>query len=65
MTRLRQRMIEDMQLRGLSHNTQRAYIRVVSEVATYYNKPGAGKTCQATCCKVVDCRLSLLHWSVR
>ena len=38
MTPLRQRMIEDMQLRGLSPGTQRAYVRVVRDLATYYNK---------------------------
>lgn len=38
MTPLRQRMIEDMQLRGLSHNTQRAYIQVVRDLAVYYNR---------------------------
>jgi len=38
MTPLRQRMIEDMQLRGLSSGTQKAYLRVVSELATYFNK---------------------------
>ena len=38
MTPLRQRMIEDMQLRGLSPATQRAYVRVVRDLATYYNK---------------------------
>jgi integrase/recombinase XerD len=38
MTPLRQRMIEDMQLRGLSHNTQLAYVRVVNALATHYNK---------------------------
>jgi hypothetical protein len=31
-------MIEDMQLRGLSPRTQRAYIRVVRELAEYYSK---------------------------
>ena len=38
MSPLRQRMIEDMQLRGLSTHTQRAYVRVVRELAEYYNK---------------------------
>jgi site-specific recombinase XerD len=31
-------MIEDMQLRGLSAHTQRAYARAVRELAVYYNK---------------------------
>ena len=38
MTPLRQRMIEDMQLRGLSALTQRAYLRAVQELARYYHK---------------------------
>ena len=38
MTPLRQRMIEDMQLRGLSATTQRAYVRVVRQLAEYYNR---------------------------
>ncbi len=38
MTPLRQRMIEDMQLRGLSPGTQKAYVRVVRDLAKYYNK---------------------------
>jgi integrase/recombinase XerD len=37
-TPLRQRMIEDMQLRGLSEYTQRAYIRAVRQLAEYYDK---------------------------
>ena len=39
MTPLLQRMIEDMQLRGLSSLTQRAYLRAVRELARYYDKP--------------------------
>jgi len=38
MTALRKRMIEDMQLRGLSDYTQKAYVRVVRDLASYYNK---------------------------
>lgn len=38
MTPLRKRMIEDMQLRGLSEGTQKAYVRVVRNLASYYNK---------------------------
>jgi integrase/recombinase XerD len=37
-TSLRKRMIEDMQLRGLSANTQKAYVRAVRDLAAYYNK---------------------------
>lgn len=35
---LRQRMLEDMQLRGLSARTQEAYTRAVSQLATYYHR---------------------------
>lgn len=38
MTALRQRMIEDMKLRGLAPNTQIAYVRVVRDLAIYYDK---------------------------
>lgn len=38
MTALRQRMIEDLQLRGLSKGTQIAYVRVVQQLAEYYGK---------------------------
>ena len=38
MTALRERMIEDMQLRGLSANTQEAYVRAVKQLAKYYHK---------------------------
>jgi integrase/recombinase XerD len=37
MTPLRQRMIEDMTLRGLAPTTQRSYIHYVSEFAKFYN----------------------------
>jgi integrase/recombinase XerD len=41
MTPLRQRFIEDMQLRGLAPTTQRSYIHYVAEFAKFYNKsPG-------------------------
>jgi integrase/recombinase XerD len=36
MTPLRQRMIEDMQLRNLSPETQRAYVHYISGLAQYY-----------------------------
>jgi integrase/recombinase XerD len=39
MTALRQKMIEDMQLRGLSERTQETYVRVVRQLAEYYRKP--------------------------
>lgn len=38
MTPLRQRMIEDMQLRGLSEKMQQAYVGAVKQLAEYYHK---------------------------
>ena len=38
MTVLRQRMIEDMQLRGLARRTQEAYVSAVEQLAKYYRK---------------------------
>jgi site-specific recombinase XerD len=38
MSALRQKMIEDMQLRGLSARTQESYVRVVRQLAEYYHK---------------------------
>jgi integrase/recombinase XerD len=38
MTHLRQRMIEDLQLRGLSEKTQAAYVRAVRQLAEHYSK---------------------------
>ena len=38
MTPLRQRMVEDMQLRGLSARTQAAYVDVVAKLAQHYGK---------------------------
>jgi site-specific recombinase XerD len=41
MTALRQKMIEDMQLRGLAERTQESYIAAVRRLAAYYGKsPG-------------------------
>ena len=41
MTPLRQRMIEDMQLRGLAPQTQRAYLSAIRQLAGHYGKsPG-------------------------
>ena len=37
-TPLRQRMIEDMQLRGLCAKTQESYVRAVRQLAEYYHK---------------------------
>ena len=41
MTPLRQRMIEDMQLRGLSEITQDRYVRAVRQLAEHYGKSPA------------------------
>ena len=38
MTPLRQRMIEDMQLRGLAPHTQRAYLQAIQRLAQHYHK---------------------------
>ncbi len=38
MTKLRQRMIEDLQLRGMSERTQEMYVRAVRQLAEHYNK---------------------------
>jgi restriction endonuclease Mrr len=38
MTALRQRIVEDMQLRGLSPTTQEGYLRAVRQLAEYCQK---------------------------
>jgi integrase/recombinase XerD len=38
MTPLRQRMTEDMELRGLSRHTRRAYLQYVAIFAQYFHK---------------------------
>jgi integrase/recombinase XerD len=38
MTELRKRMIEDLQLRGMSERTQGAYVRAVRQLAQHYRK---------------------------
>jgi site-specific recombinase XerD len=38
MSALRQKMIEDMQLRGLSARTQESYVGVIRQLAEYYHK---------------------------
>ena len=38
MTALRERMTQDLILRGLSLNTQAAYLRAVSQLARYYRR---------------------------
>lgn len=38
MTALRQKMVEDMQLRGLAERTQESYVRAVRGLAAYYGK---------------------------
>lgn len=41
MTALRQKMIEDMQLRGLAERTQQSYVAAVRQLAEYYGKSPA------------------------
>ena len=38
MTTLRERMTEDLQLRGVSANTQQAYLRTVRQLVEYHRK---------------------------
>ena len=38
MTALRQKMIEDMQLRGLAASTQGNYVRAVRQLSEYWKK---------------------------
>ena len=38
MTDLRKRMIESLQLRGMSGRTQEAYVRAVRQLAQHYHK---------------------------
>ena len=44
MTPLRQRMIEDMQVRNLSPHTQRPYLRYISQFACHFRK-SPGRRC--------------------
>jgi len=46
MTPLRQRMTEDMQLRGLAPATQQAYLRYVEQLALFIGK-WFSKTCRS------------------
>ena len=39
MTPLRQRLIEDLQLKGMSERTQEMYVRAVRQLAQHYHKP--------------------------
>ncbi len=39
MTKLRERMLQDMQLRGFSERTQECYVRSVRLLSQHYNKP--------------------------
>jgi len=39
MTQLRQRLIEDLQLRGMSARTEQMYVRAVRQLAQHYHKP--------------------------
>ena len=53
MTPLRQRMIEDMQLRNLAPATQRNYVHYVAEYAKYFSASPENSTPKpsiSTCC---------------
>ena len=53
MTPLRQKMMEDMQLRGLADKTQDAYLRAVRQLAEYYGSRqtrSMSRSCGSTCC---------------
>ncbi len=39
MTPLREHMLEDLRLRGLSPKTQEAYVGAVRQLAAYHHKP--------------------------
>ena len=39
MTPLRQRMLDDLQLRGFSPRTQEAYVRAVRQLAAHFHRP--------------------------
>ena len=57
MTQLRQKMIRAMELRNLSSNTQRAYLRAVSGIARFYNQSPDKMTKE----KIEDYLLYLKH----
>ena len=38
MTKLREKMVEDLQLRGLAPSTQKTYVRAVQHLAKHYRK---------------------------
>jgi hypothetical protein len=50
MSPLRQRMLEDMQLRGLSARTQEAYARAVWQLAEHYHRSPVRNSFSASCC---------------
>jgi integrase/recombinase XerD len=57
MTQLRQKMIRAMELRNLSFNTQRAYLRAVTGIARFYNQSPDKMTKE----KIEDYLLYLKH----
>ena len=77
MTALRQKMIEDMQLRGLAERTQKSYVAAVQGLSRYYNKSPAAvneeeirqyllylkneKKVAASTCNQVLCALKFLY----
>lgn len=57
LTPLRQRMLDDMALRGLRSDTQRDYIRLVAKFATFLGRP-------PDTAKADDVRRFQLHWRI-
>ena len=49
MTALRERMTQDLNLRGLSLNTQAAYLRAVTQLAGFYRRPLEGRFSPSGC----------------
>ena len=63
MTPLRQRMLEDMQLRGLSARTQECYVAAVRQLAEHYHVSPASLTFTAKANGIVTCPCPLRRWN--
>jgi hypothetical protein len=58
MTQLRQRMIECLQLRGLSERTQESYVQAVRQLAEHYHKSRDLQRFSDGCARALSGRLS-------